>query len=145
MIAAGARAKDSAAIALTTHLAKRGDFMKRCDLMNDPTASTSYVFRAVDAYHRPMGLKTTRFACAAAGVAASVLLAMAPAAVAAPGTHASTDQMKAFFIKLLVDRGVPYTSADDAVKLAQSTCGILSSASPTRIQDAATAIQGSVT
>ena len=91
-----------------------------------------------------MGLKTTRLAGGAAVVVASVLVAMAPTAVAAPGTHASTDQMRAFFIKLLVDRGVPYTSADDAVKLAQSTCAILDSGSPTRIQDAATAIQDSV-
>src|ERR1700712_5349814 len=85
----------------------------------------------------------TKFMAIAAGAAVGALVTVAPAS-AAPPPRPKTDQKQALFIQYLVDHGVPYTSVPAAVDLAKSTCSILGSGSPTRVQDAATAIQNSV-
>jgi hypothetical protein len=78
-----------------------------------------------------------------AGVLAGVLITVAPAS-ADPPPRPKIDQKQALFIKYLTDNGVPFVSAPKAVALALSTCQILSTDSPTRVQDAATAIQNSI-
>jgi uncharacterized protein DUF732 len=89
--------------------------------------------------------KSTRGAGVAVGVIAAALVAIAPAA-AAPATPSPTlDQKQALFMQYLTDHGIPFTSKQQALNLAQSTCATLGSGSPTRLQDAAAAIQNSVT
>ena len=91
--------------------------------------------------------KATSILATTAGLALGMVatgLMTATVAGAAPPPRPKTDQKQQVFIQYLVDHGVPYTSVPDAVSLAHSTCGILGTDSPTRIQDAATAIQHSV-
>lgn len=91
--------------------------------------------------------KAKSILAAGAGMAIGLLataLMTATVAGAAPPPRPKTDQKQQAFIQYLVDHGVPYTSVPDAVALAHSTCNILASDSPTRVQDAATAIQHSV-
>jgi hypothetical protein len=86
----------------------------------------------------------TGLAAAAAGVVVSAQVAMAPAVAASPPPKPTTDPKQVLFVKYLVDHGVPYTSVPAAIKLAHTTCLILGTRSPTRIQDAATTIGDSV-
>jgi hypothetical protein len=94
--------------------------------------------------------RTTRSAAMAAFVVASALLAATPAAHAAPQNplpapppppKLGPDPKQTLFFKELNDQGVPYTSAPDAIKMAQTTCQILGTGSPTKIQDAAQRLQ----
>lgn len=87
-----------------------------------------------------MGRVLTVACCAVAGA----LVASAPV-LAAPATPAPTsDQKQDLFMQYLTDHGVPFTSRLQALRLAQSTCSTLRSSSPTRVQDAATAIQDDI-
>jgi Protein of unknown function (DUF732) len=98
-----------------------------------------------------MKFRTTRPAAMAAFVVASALLAATPAAHAAPQNplpappppppKLGPDPKQTLFFKELNDQGVPYTSAPDAIKMAQTTCQILGTGSPTKIQDAAQRLQ----
>lgn len=87
--------------------------------------------------------KTMRATGMVLGALAGALIAAAPA-TADPPPRPQIDQKQAQFMKYLTDHGVPYTSAPDAVALAHTTCGILATDSPTRIQDAVTGIQNSI-
>lgn len=87
--------------------------------------------------------KTMRAGAVVVGVLAGALIAIAPAA-ADPPPRPKIDQKQALFIQYLTDHGVPYTSVPKAVALARATCGILGTDSPTRIPDAVTAIQNSI-
>jgi hypothetical protein len=87
-------------------------------------------------------------------LAASALLGVAPAVVHAspinpipgpppPPPKVGVDPKQTLFMKELNDHGVPYTSVPDAIKMAQTTCQILGTDSPTKVQDAAQRLQDS--
>jgi uncharacterized protein DUF732 len=95
--------------------------------------------------------RTTRLAAMTAGVVAGALVAVAPAVHASPQNPLPPpppappkilpDPKQTLFMKELNDNGVPYTSVSDAIKMAQSTCQILGSNSPTKVQEAAQRLQ----
>ena len=91
-----------------------------------------------------MMANTARAIVAVAGIAVGALVVATPCA-ADPPARPKTDQKQVTFIDYLTKNGVPYVSVPKAVALAHSTCAILAATnSPTRIQDAATAIQNSI-
>lgn len=90
-------------------------------------------------------MATMRRVVAGACCAVAGAVVVAAPVLAAPATPAPTvDQKQDLFMQYLTDHGVPFTSRAQALRLAQSTCSTLGSSSPTRVQDAASAIQNDI-
>ncbi len=83
----------------------------------------------------------TGTSCLVAAAIVAALLAAAPTASAKPP---APDPHDVAFIGHLTDRGVPFASATEAIALAQDTCKILNTKSPTRIENAVMRIRGEI-
>jgi hypothetical protein len=75
----------------------------------------------------------------------AALLLTAPTALATPPAPRPPDPRDVAFLGHLTDHGVPYASAPAAIALAQATCTILNTGSPTRIENAVRTIRDQIT
>jgi hypothetical protein len=89
--------------------------------------------------------RTLGLAAVLANAVLTVLLANSPTALATPQAPRPPDPHDVVFIGHLAAHGVPYASVPEAVTLAQVTCKILNTGSPTRIENAVMTIRGEIT
>lgn len=82
--------------------------------------------------------------CLVVAAVAATLLAASPTAIASPSPQ-PPDPHDVAFVGHLTDHGVPFASAPEAISLAQATCKILDTGSPTRIEKAVMRVRGELT
>jgi uncharacterized protein DUF732 len=88
---------------------------------------------------------TAGLAAVAVNAVVAALVFNAPTALATPTVPRPPDPHDVVFIGHLADHGVPYASVPAAITLAQATCSILSTGSPTRIEHAVMTIRDGIT